>query len=102
MFTVDSAGVQHFTGQTTKSDILTVWDHPYGQLSGTLVGSDSDVVNAVSQLGTTSDAELVANLEITSLALTDTTFLAVSGDKTWLAFGEGNTGGAGCRRGHPR
>jgi len=37
----------------------------------------------------------VANLEITSLALTDTTFLAVSGDKTWLAFGEGNTGGAG-------
>ena len=95
LFNVDSAFVLHFTGNTTKSDILTVWDHPYGQLSGTLSGSDSDVVQAVSKLGTTSDAELVANLDITSLALTDTTFLAVSGDKTWIAFGEGNTGGAG-------
>jgi hypothetical protein len=95
LFNVDSAFVQHFTGQTIKSDILTVYDHPYGQLSGTLVGSDSDVVSAVSKLGPTSDADLVANLDIGSLALTDTTFMAVSGDKTWIAFGEGNTGGAG-------
>lgn len=95
LFNVDSAFVLKFTGQTPPSDILTVYDHPYGQLTGQLVGSDSDVVSAISKLGSTSDAQLVANLDITSLALTDTTFLAESGDHTWLAFGEGNTGGAG-------
>jgi hypothetical protein len=95
LFNVDSAFVFRFTGQTAKSDLLTVYDHPYGQLTGSLVGQDSDVVSAVSKLGTTSDAQLVSNLDIASLALTDTTFIAESGDHTWIAFGEGNTGGAG-------
>ncbi|HEY2378394.1 MAG TPA: hypothetical protein VGH98_20615 [Gemmatimonadaceae bacterium] len=94
LFNIDSAFITKFTG-TIKSDLLTVYDHPYGQLAGNLVGQDSDVVSAVSKLGSTSDAELIANLDINSLALTDTTFLAESGDHTWVAFGEGNTGGAG-------
>ena len=94
LFNIDSAFITKFTG-SLKSDILTVYDHPYGQLTGLLVGQDSDVVSAVSKLGSTSDAELIANLDINSLALTDTTFLAESGDHTWVAFGEGNTGGAG-------
>jgi len=91
LFNVDSASVQHFTGNTVKSDILTVWDHPYGQATGVLVSSDSDVVTAVNGLGPTSDAALVGDLNYGSLGLTDTTFVAISGDKTWLAFGEGNT-----------
>jgi len=95
LFNVDSAFVLHYTGQTAKSDLLTVYDHPYGQLAGSLVGQDSDVVSAVGKLGSTSDAQLVGNLDIASLALTDTTFIAESGDHTWIAFGEGNTGGAG-------
>ena len=95
LFNTDSVKVTKFTGQTNKSDIITIWDHPYGQASGTLVASDSDVVTAVGKLGATSDADLVANLSIASLALTDTTFLGISGDRTWIAFGEGNTGGAG-------
>jgi len=95
LFNVDSAFVLHFTGQAQKSDILTVYDHPYGQLTGTIVASDSDVVTAVGKLGATSDAQLVANLDIASLALTDTTFIAESGDHQWIAFGEGNTGSAG-------
>jgi hypothetical protein len=95
LFNVDSASVLKFTGSTIKSDILTIYDHPYGQLSGNLVASDSDVVSAVAKLGTSSDAQLVANLDISSLALTDTTFLAESGDHQWVAFGEGNTSGAG-------
>jgi hypothetical protein len=94
LFNIDSAFITKFTG-SLKSDILTVYDHPYGQLAGLLVGQDSDVVSAVSKLGSTSDAQLIANLDINSLALTDTTFLAESGDHTWVAFGEGNTGGAG-------
>ena len=95
LFNVDSASVLKFTGSTIKSDILTIFDHPYGQASGTLVASDSDVVSAVAKLGTSSDAQLVPNLDIASLALTDTTFLAESGDHQWVAFGEGNTSGAG-------
>jgi hypothetical protein len=95
LFNVDSASVLKFTGSTFKSDILTIYDHPYGQLSGSLVASDSDVVSAVAKLGTSSDAQLVPNLDLNSLALTDTTFLAESGDHQWIAFGEGNTSGAG-------
>jgi hypothetical protein len=95
LFNVDSASILKFTGSTIKSDILTIYDHPYGQLSGNLIASDSDVVSAVSKLGTSSDAQLVPNLDINSLSLTDTTFLSESGDHQWVAFGEGNTGGAG-------
>jgi hypothetical protein len=95
LFNVDSVGLVRFTGQTNKSDIITLYDHPYGQASGSLVASDSDFVSAVSKLGATSDAQAVANLDIGSLALKDTTFVGMSGDRTWIAFGEGNTGGAG-------
>ena len=95
LFNVDSAFITHYTGTTLKSDLFTVYDHPYGQSTGVLVASDSDVVTTISKLGTTSDAQLVANLDINSLALTDTTFVAESGDHTWIAFGEGNTGSAG-------
>ena len=95
LFNTDSVFITKFTGQVNRSDIITIWDHPYGQNSGTIVASDSDVVSAVGKLGATSDADLVANLDIQSLALTDTTFLGVSGDRNWIAFGEGNTGGAG-------
>ena len=95
LFNTDSVKITKYTGIPNKSDLITIWDHPYGQSTGTLVASDSDVVTAVGKLGVTSDADLVANLDIQSLALTDTTFLGVSGDRNWLAFGEGNTGGAG-------
>src|SRR5690348_2620687 len=95
LFNVDSAFVTHFTGNSVQSDILTVYDHPYGQLAGSLVSSDSDVVTAVNGLGSTSDAELVSDLDYNSLALKDTTFVAISGDKTWIAFGEGATAGTG-------
>src|SRR5206468_2010008 len=37
LFNIDSAFVLKFTG-TLKSDILTVYDHPYGQLTGNLAG----------------------------------------------------------------
>ena len=32
---------------------------------------------------------------VASLGLTDTTFVAAGGDRRWIAFGEGNSGGAG-------
>ena len=42
-----------------------------------------------------SDAEAVLRLDIASLPLTDTTFAAASGNRNWIAFGEGHTTGAG-------
>jgi hypothetical protein len=96
LFNTDSVGLTKFTGIPNKSDIITIWDHPYGQISGSLVASDSDVVAAASALNAQgSDADLVWNLDIQTLALTDTTFLGVSGDRAWVAFGEGNTGRPG-------
>lgn len=43
----------------------------------------------------TSDVEIVSRLDVTQLGLSDTTYAAASGDRTWIAFGEGNTTGAG-------
>jgi len=96
LLNVDSAAVIHITGNSPPSDTLVLWDHPYGQATGTLEARNPDVLTAVAQLaGLGSDVEAVGGLDINSLALTDTTFVGISGDRTWVAFGEGNTGGAG-------
>ena len=96
LFNVDSVGLTRAPANSVKSDIITLYDHPYGQLTGSAVASDSVVANAVVNMnGQNSDAELVANLDVASLALSDTTFLGISGDRTWIAFGEGNTGRPG-------
>ena len=50
-------------------------------------------------LGTygTSDIEWALRLDLTTLGLTDTTFVASSFDKNWVAFGEGNASGTAGR-----
>jgi hypothetical protein len=77
---------------------LYVWDHPYGQRTGIVFGSDASVAGAVAKLQLAgSDAEAVLRLDIASLDLTDTTFVAASGDRRWIAFGEGNSAGRAGR-----
>jgi len=39
------------------------------------------------------DALAILNLDVTTLALKDTTFTAASGDRSWIGFGEGDTKG---------
>jgi hypothetical protein len=39
----------------------------------------------------------VSGLDVPSLGLTDTTYVAVGGDRRWVAFGEGNTPGRAGR-----
>jgi Bacterial Ig domain len=96
LFNVDSIALLIASPASDSSDRLVVWDHPYGQSSGSIAVIDSVPVNAVSQaIAGGSDAELVAGLDLTSLALTDTTFTAASGDRNWIAFGEGHKPGAG-------
>jgi hypothetical protein len=96
LFNVDSVAVVKVTGNNPPSDTLIIWDHPYGQLSGTYEARDPDVLTAAGKLAALgSDIDAESGISIPSLALTDTTFVGISGDHTWIAFGEGNTGGAG-------
>jgi hypothetical protein len=99
VFNVDSATVIQQEADSPVSDSLVLYDHPYGSASlTTLMGSDVTTRGAVGQLNALgSDAEAIAGLEPGSLALTDTTFVATSGDRIWVAFGEGNTAGSAAR-----
>jgi len=78
---------------TGLSDLLVVYDHPNGQAGPTVVNSDINPPAAVDNLGT--DAYWLLNVSVPSLALTDTTFVAASGDRKWIGFGEGNAQPAG-------
>lgn len=94
IFHADSVRIGASPPSTTVSDTLYIYDHPYGQLGPTLVASDSFPVSAINKIRALgSDAFAVLNMNLPSLELTDTTFVAASGDRKWIAFGEGNTGG---------
>jgi hypothetical protein len=112
VFNADSIALVKFL-DPNKSDELIIFDHIYGQKIGgsctavqtdgstatvanTICGRDSVVmaaVNKVNALGGDVDARL--DIDITLLGLTDTTFVASSGDRSWIGFGEGNKAGVG-------
>ena len=96
IFHADSIRIGATPANSPRSDTLYIWDHPYGQFGPTIEGVDSipvTAINDVRALG--SDAFAVLNMDMASLELSDTTFVAASGDRTWIGFGEGNTGGTG-------
>ena len=94
LFNVDSIGIVPVPADVPGNDTLYVWDHPYGQLTGSIMVKGSLPVNVISQANAGgSDAEIVADLDISSLDMTDTTFVAASGDRSWIGFGEGDTQG---------
>jgi hypothetical protein len=94
IFNVDSIGIVPIPADAPGNDTLYVYDHPYGQATGTIVVNGSLPVNVIAQaVAGGSDAEIVDGLDIASLSLTDTTFVAASGDRTWIGFGEGDTQG---------
>lgn len=112
IFNVDSMVVLTAPVGSLASDQLWVWDHERGLANGRIIcvnapgcprsttgGVVDDGVNAViatmAGQNPASDIEAVLRLNLASLGLTDTTFVASSVDRTWLAFGEGNTGGPG-------
>ncbi len=81
-----------------RPDTLVLWDHRYGTADVTaLEGRGPTTAQAAAALGVDSDVEVVAGLNHNSLALTDTTFVATSGNRVWVAFGEGNTSGRAGR-----
>jgi hypothetical protein len=80
------------------SDDIEICDHPPGTaLPSQCVTTNQGLDVAISQLQALvgSDVSYVTGVDITNSGLTDTTYVAVSGDRNWLAFGEGNTAGSG-------
>ncbi|MDQ3698453.1 MAG: Ig-like domain-containing protein [Gemmatimonadota bacterium] len=88
--------VNVYTGAQSVSDSLEICDHPLN-MGGPLTCVRGVDPNALTeQLRSMINSDVVAaNIEIKSLALTDTTFVAASGDRRWIAFGEAATEGAG-------
>ncbi|HYC50939.1 MAG TPA: hypothetical protein VEB19_07525, partial [Gemmatimonadaceae bacterium] len=96
IFNADSIRIGATPANSLLSDTLHIFDHPYGQLGPTITGTDSLPLRAGSDVnGLGGDVEMVLGLDVSSLGLTDTTFVAASGDRTWIGFGEGNTNGTG-------
>jgi hypothetical protein len=96
LFNVDSIAIGATLPSSPASDTLFIWDHPYGQRSGVIAVQDTIPLNAIaSAVAGGSDAEAVLRLDVATLPLTDTTFVAASGNKNWIAFGEGHKPGAG-------
>jgi hypothetical protein len=76
---------------------ITICDHLYGTNDAGACFSANNIQDAAAGAQAYGgDVVLVPQLDLPSLGLTDTTFVATSGDRTWVAFGEGNTqGGVG-------
>lgn len=91
VFNVDSAAIWSAPPNSAMSDSLILWDHPYGQTGGVIRGASDIPENAFAALAAGgSDVDYAKNLDLTDLALTDTTYEAASTDRKWIAFGEGN------------
>lgn len=94
----DSILIRPALGGSGQPDTLVLFDHA----PGTLAASDSvrsttgfGAALAAMQALNGSDVGAVARVDPTSIGFTDTSFVAVSGDRQWIAFGNGNTTGAG-------
>ena len=96
IFNVDSLFINPAPPTSFVSDKITIYDHPYGSATDSaIVVTDSIPLNAVAKaVAASSDVEAVFGLDVTSLPLTDTTYAAASGTRSWMAFGEGHKVGA--------
>lgn len=83
-------------GGSGAPDEIIICEHPVGQELGTSVCvQDKFVANALAQLRAApvnGNVEGAFELDVASLALPDTNFVAVGGDRRRVAFGEANTG----------
>lgn len=92
VFNLDSIIITNTNG---AGNFLGFYDHPAGQDTGLIARFDADPVRAMDSLAAHgSDVVKVYHLDPTTLALNDTTFVAASGNRNWVAFGQGNTSGA--------
>jgi len=94
----DSVFIRRALVSTTAPDTLVMYDHP----PGTLLPSDSvrstvGVGAAVAALRALngSDVSFVQGVDVSNVGTSDTTYVAISGDRRWIAFGEGGSAATG-------
>ena len=91
--------VDVIVGQNGVPDSIIVCDHPVGSDPSTSQcvqdGTIPDAVAALRAMG--ANVSEVKDLNVASLSLPDTNFVAVGGDRRRVAFGEANSGGAAGR-----
>ena len=91
---LDDAYVTPAPATSASNDILTLCDHPTGTTAReTCASSSGGILAAITALQAavpTTDVDFDVNIDFASLGLTDTTYVASSGDGKWISFGEGN------------
>jgi hypothetical protein len=105
LFNTDSIKIQTFEGANPPSDSLIIYDHVYGDTLNTpgvfcngskyvICGKHAYVETAIAMVNA-QQGDVIGRLDVdvNKLGLTDTTFVAASGDHNWIGFGEGNTSG---------
>lgn len=97
----NSDAVDVIKGANGEPDEIIICDHTPGNNPSTaLCVTDFTVEGAVAQLAaapTNGNVAAVKDLSVESLALQDTNFVAVGGDRRRVAFGEANSGGRAGR-----
>lgn len=94
VFNVDSVKVIAAPASSSMSDSLIICDHNTGTgEAGACAGSREGILAAIAAVRAVvpnSDIDWRPETDIPSLALSDTTFVAWSADRRWVAFGEGD------------
>ena len=83
-------------GSVNVSDSIFACDHTPGTALPQTCVTDPTAAGIEAKLkaAVNSDIQEVVGLDVTTLNLNDTTFVAKSGDREWIGFGEGNTQGS--------
>ncbi|HEX9563187.1 MAG TPA: hypothetical protein VF981_04420 [Gemmatimonadaceae bacterium] len=98
---LNADAVDVIQGQAGIADIIVICEHTPGDEPSTAVCVQSGTVEgAVAQLKSApvnGNLHAVKDMDVASLALPDTNFVAAGGDRRRVAFGEANTGGRAGR-----
>lgn len=96
---LNADAVDVIQGGTGVPDQIVICDHPVGSDPSTSqCFQNGTIPGAIASLrGIGANAAEVKDLSVASLALPDTNFVAVGGDRKRVAFGEANTGGSAGR-----
>ncbi|HVZ79082.1 MAG TPA: hypothetical protein VG818_13950 [Gemmatimonadaceae bacterium] len=96
IFNIDDLSVLKAADGSSASDSIFMCDHKPGTSNAAACVADTTVAGVVAKLRSDpnilSDVRVAQGLDVNSLALKDTTFAAISGDRRWVGFGEGATG----------
>ncbi|MEP6494109.1 MAG: hypothetical protein ABJF01_15605 [bacterium] len=80
-------------------DFVTMCDHKPGTNESASCGTSNAgylaAIDALKKFVPDTDIGIADGVDISDAGLTDTTYVAVSGDRNWIAFGSGHTAGAG-------